>query len=143
MVLYIKDKLQMKKTFSFISILTVSMALIVGCSSEKTTYEDGVYSKESAFDERGWKSTLTLTVENGKIKEVDYDEVDNEGASKTTDAEYAKAMKDEEGVTPKEAFEKLEKELISSQDIDEVDAVSGATTSSEVFKKLTKDALGL
>lgn len=132
----------MNKRFSFILALTVLTALIVGCSSGKT-YENGVHSRESEFDERGWKSTLTITVENGKIKQVVYDEVDNEGVSKTTDAEYAKAMKEEEGVTPKETFEKLEKELISSQDIDEVDAVSGATTSSEVFKKLAKGALKL
>ena len=52
-------------------------------------------------------------------------------------------MKEEEGVTPKETFEKLAEELISSQDIDEVDAVSGATTSSEIFKTLVKDALAL
>ena len=132
----------MNKRFSFILALTVLTALIVGCSSGKT-YENGVHSRESEFDERGWKSTLTITVENGKIKQVVYDEGDNEGVSKTTDAEYAKAMKEEEGVTPKETFEKLEKELISSQDIDEVDAVSGATTSSEVFKKLAKGALKL
>lgn len=132
----------MKNKFSYILSLTILIALISACSSSKT-YNDGTHYRESNFDKRGWKSTLTLTIKNGKISEVSYDEVDNQGVSKTTNPEYAQAMKDKEGITPKEAFKKLETQLISNQDINKVDAVSGATTSSEMFKKLTKDALGL
>lgn len=132
----------MKKRISFIPLLTLLVALLAGCGGGKT-YEDGTHYRESEFDERGWKSTLTLTVKNGKISEVTYDEVDNKGISKTTNPEYAQAMKEEEGVTPQEAFNTLSKELLSTQDINEVDAVSGATTSSELFKKLVEDAIAV
>ena len=52
-------------------------------------------------------------------------------------------MKKETGISPEEAFQKLEKELKSSQDVDKVDVVSGATSSSNEFKSLAKEALGL
>lgn len=132
----------MKKKFSFI-LLTVSMILVVGCTGGKANYEDGLHSEEAEIDDRGWKSTITITVENGKIQEVNYDEVNEEGVSKTKDAEYGALMKEEAGITPREAFKELEEALKSSQDVDEVDVVSGATTSSEVFKSLVKDALEL
>lgn len=139
----IKEGLQMKKTFSFILALTVLMALVVGCISGEANYENGVHSEETGLDDKGWKSTITITVENGKIQEVNYDEVNEEGVSKTKDAEYGALMKEEAGITPREAFKELEEALKSSQDVDEVDVVSGATTSSEVFKSLVKDALEL
>lgn len=138
----IKGGLKMKKKFSFI-LLTVSMILVVGCTGGKANYEDGLHSEEAEIDDRGWKSTITITVVDGKIKEVDYDEVNEEGISKTKDTEYAELMKKETGISPEEAFQKLEKELKLSQDVDKVDVVSGATSSSNEFKSLAKEALGL
>lgn len=133
----------MKKKFSFIIVLTFLMTLIVGCNSSKANYEDGLHTKEAEVDDKGWKSTITITIVNGKIQEVDYDEVNEEGVSKTENAEYEESMKEETGISPKEAFQELEKGLKSSQDVDKVDVVSGATSSSEQFKSLAKDALGL
>ena len=131
----------MKKKFSFI-LFAISMIQIVGCNGGKANYPDGSHSHKTDIDERGWKSTITITVVDGKIKEVYYDEVNEEGVSKTKIAEYGEEMKKETGISPEEAFQKLEEGLKSSQNVDKVDAISGATSSSTEFKSLAKEALG-
>lgn len=131
----------MKKIVSLVLIFTMVMTIAIGCSDNKAELADGVYSAEGEFDERGWKSTITITVENGKIEDVDYDEVTEDGSKKSEDDEYAQSMKGVSGVTPEEAYEQLEDALESSQNVDKVDAVSGATSSSEQFKNLANEAL--
>ena len=50
-------------------------------------------------------------------------------------------MKQTTGISPKEAYEKLEKSLLKTQNFEKVDTVSGATYSSENFIKLLKKSL--
>ncbi len=50
-------------------------------------------------------------------------------------------MEGASGVSPENAYEQLEDSLIKTQDPDKIDGVSGATSSSESFKKLAKEAL--
>ncbi|MBC8589616.1 FMN-binding protein [Wansuia hejianensis] len=45
------------------------------------------------------------------------------------------------GTTPAKAYEQLEDALVKTQNPDEIDAVSGATGTSEGFKALAKEAL--
>lgn len=133
----------MKKILSLILVLAMIMTVAIGCTEENNgaKFEDGVYTAEGEPDERGWKSIITITVEDGEIKEVDYDEINDDGLYKSEDEEYEEAMKSASGVSPEEAYEQLEDALESTQDVDEVDAVAGATGSSEMFKELAKEAL--
>ena len=131
----------MKKIISLVLIFTMVITVAIGCTNDKAELADGVYSAEGEFDERGWKSIITISVEDGKIEDVDYDEVTEDGAKKSEDDEYAESMKAVSGVTPEEAYEMLEDSLESSQNVDKVDAVSGATSSSEQFKNLANEAL--
>lgn len=119
------------------------MTIAIGCSTgdSKAKFEDGVYNAEGDPDERGWKSIITITVEDSKIEDVDYDEINDDGLYKSEDEEYAESMKSATGVAPEEAYEQLEDSLESSQDIDKVDGVAGATGSSEKFKQVAKEAL--
>lgn len=132
----------MKKFLSISLVFILTLGILVGCTEKSTVeYEDGTFNVELEADERGWKPILEITVENGKITEVNYDEVNEEGVLKSTDEEYAESMKGVSGVSPAEAYELLEKDLIDKQDVDKVDMVSGATTSSENFKELVNEAL--
>lgn len=131
----------MKKALSLVLIIAMVMTIVIGCSSDKVEFEDGVYSAEGAIDDKGWKPTIIITVEDGKIEDVDYDEVSEDGSKKSDDDEYAKSMKAVSGISPEEAYEQLEDDLESSQTVDKVDAVSGATGSSEQFKNLANEAL--
>ncbi len=57
--------------------------MVVGCQqSSEVKYEDGNFTAESEADERGWKSVIEIEVEDGKIVEVDYDEINEEGQKK-------------------------------------------------------------
>lgn len=96
-------------------------------TDDKAMLKDGTYKAESAFDERGWKVVHTITVADGKLK--------------ADDEEYNKNMKAKSGVSSKEATEKLNSQLVEKQNLDDVEVVSGATHTSENFKKSTEALL--
>lgn len=131
----------MKKFFAMGLVLIIVLTTVVGCTSNEAQYKDGTYTAESEPDDRGWNSAIEIVVENGKITSVDYDEFNEEGARKSEDEEYAASMKAVSGVAPAEAYELMENALIKRQNVDEVELVSGATSSSEMFKTLFKEAL--
>ena len=133
----------MNKKLSLVLVVVLALSVLtVGCGKKSdVAYKDGTYRSESQVDDRGWKSTIEIEVEEGKIVNVDYEEVNEEGLKKSEDEEYAETMKSTSGVSPAEAYEQLEEALVKSQNPEDVDAVSGATTSSETFKELAKEAL--
>lgn len=148
----------MRKFFTVILAVLLITALVTGCGqkkpqeqapqeqagpeSEAVSYEDGVYYAEAAdFDDHGWKAMVTVIVEGGKISNVFFDEINKEDMLKSFDPEYAANMKDKSGATPLDAYNNLQQSLVSKQNPDNVDAVTGATHSSDTFKDLAKKAL--
>lgn len=145
----------MKKLISGSLIIFLAITLISGCSSEsqdadistdktqeQSLYKDGIYNAEAEdYDDHGWKAVVTVIVENGRISNVFFDEIDENGNLKTFEAEYARKMREKSGVSPLKAFHALEESLIDTQNIEELDAVSGATHSSNTFKDLVTKAL--
>ena len=131
-----------KRILSLVAATMLSVAVLAGCGSKEEGMKDGKYEVEAAAaDKNGYKSTLTLEVKDGKIVAADYDEISTEGASKQSDAEYNKKMKEFGKVTnPEEAFPALEKAIVEKQSA-EVDAFTGATSSSNNFKKLAAKAI--
>jgi major membrane immunogen (membrane-anchored lipoprotein) len=98
-------------------------------------------SSEADFDERGWKATVSVTYENGKITSVMYDYVDKDGNKKRDNEEYNKSMKEVSGVSSLEASQALEASLVNSQNPEKIDVVTGATSSSTKFIELAKNAI--
>ncbi|HUX20349.1 MAG TPA: FMN-binding protein [Spirochaetia bacterium] len=94
-----------------------------------------------SFDSHGWKGQIAVTFTDNKITAVTYDEVNKDKVLKTKDAAYAKNMSAKTNITPAEAYSKLEKELISTQDPTKVDAVTGATEGSHTFVELATQAI--
>lgn len=132
----------MKKMLIVTLVLVLSVSILVGCQqSEKIKYKDGDYNTESDVDENGWKGKIDITVKDGKIDKVDYNEFDEKGNKKTEDLEYSENMENSSGIMPKDAFEQLEEALINTQNPDKIDAVAGATSSSEQFKELAEESL--
>jgi major membrane immunogen (membrane-anchored lipoprotein) len=159
----------MKKLIAVITSILLILTMVSGCTRNENTPEtppttetppadntpvtppaeeggeggftDGTFNAEGEADERGWKPKIEIVVENGEITEANYDEVNEEGNLKSEDQEYAKSMSGQSGVTPAEAYQQLEDSLIETQDPDQVDTVSGATSSSDKFIELAKEAL--
>lgn len=105
-------------------------------------YTDGTYKVEAKeFDENGWKEHVELVIKDGKISEVTYDAVDKDGKLKTADATYKEKMQAASKTYPEKYTKELADQLIKTQNVNEVEVVTGATHSSENFKKLAEEAL--
>lgn len=105
------------------------------------TYEDGTYTGETEFDERGWKGVVEITVEDSSITEVNYDEVNEENEKKSEQEEYNQNWKAKTDINAEEAFPGYEDALIETQDIEEVDVITGATDTHSKFVKSVENAL--
>ncbi|MEG0691616.1 MAG: FMN-binding protein [Oscillospiraceae bacterium] len=129
----------MKKFLCLTVAVALAGAMFVGCSSKGM--KDGTYKAEfSTADSHGWTDYVEVTVSGEKITAVDFDSVNAEGLKKSADEAYNKMMKDTGSATwPSDFFPKLEENLIKAQGADKVDAVAGATDSSNSLKKLAKE----
>lgn len=97
--------------------------------------QDGAYSlAEKNIGSTGWKVIMDITVEDGKITAADYNYLNAEDQLKTDDDEYQELMKDQSGTGPQDYIPALNENLIQTQDAADVDIVTGATHSAEVFK---------
>ena len=97
-------------------------------------YKDGTYQLETLNYDHGYHQVYTLTIKNGKISDLKYDQVNKKGQSKTQNASYEKQMKKYSKVGPKEYIKKLRKEFLDNDgDMEKVQVVSGATESSNDF----------
>lgn len=100
--------------------------------------QDGTYTLEEKNYNNGYRTVFSIEVEDGKITKSDFDNVDEDGNSKKDDEEYNEAMEDESGVGPDEYIDTLNDELVKTMGEEDaapgdVEAVSGATHSSETF----------
>ena len=76
-----------------------------------------------------------ITVVDGKITESTFDNVNEAGVKKSEDAEYQANMAEKVGVGPADYFPQLNNQLIETQDPEAVEVVTGATSSTDTFKK--------
>ncbi len=103
---------------------------------------DGVYkAAEPEFNEHGWKAMVNLTVKDGIITAVKYDEINKEGTYKSKDEAYLQQYKDVTKADMLEKINQLETSLVNAQSVGVVDAVSGATYASYSFQSLVQKAL--
>lgn len=152
--------MKMKKVLTGLVLFGASLALVAcGNSSSDTkssseapattmeametmaAWKDGTYTGESDFDERGWKVVHSITIKDGMITESAFGYADKDGKMKADNEEYNKSMKEKSGVSSKEATEKLNAQLVETQNVDDVEVVSGATHSSDNFIVATKALL--
>lgn len=121
--------------------------ILVGCPAPETDALADVPSVVRASDERderGWQAQIVITIENGDIVAVDYDEFDEDGMRKSLDEEYAERWADQDpDMHPALAFKQLEAQLVDGDAVEEIDVVTGATGSSHRFKEVAEDAISL
>lgn len=131
----------MKKTiFSLLFISLLTNSLFIGCA--KKTLQDGIYTAEDVtYDAHGWKAYVTITISNGKIIDTKFEYLSEEGTSKSENTSYAEKMATETGITPNEYMTKYSKQLIDKQNLEEIEVISGATTSQKDFKALATAAI--
>jgi major membrane immunogen (membrane-anchored lipoprotein) len=133
----------MMKLFYGATLLLFAL-LLVGCGSDEGSFpkEDAdTVVVETDYDEHGWKGKLAVTFDGNVISDVEYDEFNQQGKAKSKDQDYEDRMVPVSGISPAEAFDELEASLEEAQDPEAMDAVTGATQSSDWFVELAERAL--
>ena len=101
---------------------------------------DGRYIGESPYDAYDYKHIIIIEIKDEKIIFDDYNEIHRNGKGKEEDTLYCVEMSIT-GTTPAIAYPQMEKSLITNQNIQAVDGVSGATASRYRFRYATMIAL--
>lgn len=129
-----------KKVIALLSSVILTAGMLVGCGSKGM--KDGTYKSEfDSFDNHGWKGQVEITVANGKITDTKFDYVNEAGDLKSKDADYQVTMTNASGIGPVEFSTQYAKALVEKQDSEAVDTITGATTSGDDFKTLSKAAI--
>ena len=125
--------------------LAILSLIISGCGGEEkpapkpaqnkidlSNAKDGIYTVESSLDDKLGKSVLTITIKDKKIVAADFEGYDLFGNVKGEDygsltgkdsADYKKAQ------VAVSAIKKYPAQLVETQDLSKVDAISGASIS--------------
>lgn len=125
------------KKYIFSGLLCIAIAFcLCGCSSG-SKMKDGFYTAEMSDFSHGWKEYLCIMVKNDTIVYAEFNAKDPSGFIKAWDNAYMKNMVSVSGTYPNEYTRNYVSQLINTQNPDEVDAISGASTSGGNFLKLS------
>lgn len=129
----------MKRVLSLALICVLIMSL-TACS-EKTELQDGYYTAQASEFNHGWKEYITIMVKGGSIVSVEYNAENARGFIKSWDNAYMQTMLHSNGTYPNEYTRYYAGQLLEDQNEDEIDALTGATSSYTSFQKLSKAVL--
>lgn len=127
------------KTNIFILSLFVILFL-TGCSGFNYL-KDGYYTAEMSEFSHGWKEYLLIQVKDGSIVSAEFNAKDENGFIKAWDNSYMKNMSIVQDTYPNKYTREYVLQLLEEQSDIQVDAISGATTSGNNFKKLVQAVL--
>lgn len=126
----------MKPMVSFVLCLLLVFPLS-GCGRE-TTLQDGYYTAQAAEFSHGWKEYITIMVKGGSIVSVEYNAQNPSGFIKSWDNGYMQNMLHSSGTYPNEYTRYYAGQLLKGQGQEEIDALTGATSSYGSFQKLSE-----
>lgn len=110
-------------------------------SVDFSTLVDGDYKVEfDSYDSHGYKPTLELSIANGEVTAISYEEFGEDGSPKSEDETYKEEMLAHSTTYPAESYAALEEQVLNNQSAT-VDTVSGATASTKTFQALLSYAL--
>ena len=128
----------MKRIWSLILVLLFLVSL-TACT-EKTCLQDCYYTAQAAEFNHGWKEYITIMVKDNSIVSVEYNAENASGFIKSWDNAYMQTMLHSNGTYPNEYTRNYASQLLSNQQ-EEIDALTGATSSYNSFKKLAAAVL--
>lgn len=124
----------MKRILSIVLIL-VFMLSLTACG-EQTGLQDGYYTAQASEFSHGWKEYITIMVKGGSIVSVEYNAENASGFIKSWDNAYMQTMLHSTGTYPNEYTRYYAGQLLEGQGEEEIDALSGASSSWGSFQKL-------
>ena len=128
------------KRVVFVVLMVCFLGVLPGCGSQNKM-ENGYYTAEMSDFSHGWKEYVCIFVKNNTIVSIEFNAKNASGFIKAWDNAYMENMKPVSGTYPNEYTRLYGSRLLESQDIEEVDVVSGATSSGGNFYKLVNAAV--
>jgi major membrane immunogen (membrane-anchored lipoprotein) len=138
-----------KKFLLFFGMLCFSVCAFTGCGSKN--YADGTYTGQSSVYESDDSNgngygVVTLTIKDNAVTECTYETYEPDGTLKDSDygmqdGEIANRDYYNKAQKAIVACEKYANQLVETNDVGEVDAITGATINYNNFKEAVKDAL--
>ena len=110
--------------------------LLQGCGSQPKM-QDGFYSAEMSGYSHGWKEYVCIMVKDSKIVYTEFNAKDPSGYIKAWDNAYMRNMLAGSDTYPNDYTRSYVAQLISAQNPEEVDTVTGASHSGSNFAKLS------
>lgn len=127
-----------KKALLLLLLCTALFAC--GCSSG-SKMKDGFYTAEMSGYSYGWKEYLCIMVKNGTVIYAEFNAKNPSGYIKSWDNTYMETMLTVNGTYPNEYTRNYVSQLLETQDPEAIDAISGASSSADNFKKLAEAAV--
>ncbi|MCI8668718.1 MAG: FMN-binding protein [Lachnospiraceae bacterium] len=124
----------MKRMLS-VAFILAGMMLLTACG-EQTGLQDGYYTAQAKEFHHGWKEYITIMVKGGNIVSVEYNAENASGFIKSWDSSYMQTMLHNTGTYPNQYTRYYAGQLLDGQGEEEIDALTGATTSYGSFQKL-------
>ncbi len=125
----------MKQVFRRTWILLFMILLLAGCGKNEEL-QDGYYTAQASEYNFGWKEYVTIMVKGGQIVSVEYNAENASGFIKSWDNAYMQNMLHSNGTYPNEYTRYYAGEFLEKQGKEEIDALSGATSSYGSFQML-------
>ena len=130
----------MKRLLTFTLIFLLLVLPLTACS-EKTELQDGYYTAQAKDFSHGWKEYITIMVKGGSIVSVEYNAENASGFIKSWDSAYMQTMLHSNGTYPNEYTRYYASQLLEGRRDDDIDAISGASSSYGSFLKLSEAVL--
>ncbi|MEY8358040.1 FMN-binding protein [Anaerotruncus colihominis] len=112
-----------------------------GCGKRTDSLKDGYYTAQMAEYSHGWKEFVTLCVSNGELVSVEYNAKNASGYIKSWDMAYMRQMNSIAGTYPNQYTRTYADSFLQSGDVNQIDAIAGASSSYKTFTKLAASAL--
>lgn len=130
----------MKRLLTFTLIFLLLVLPLTACR-EETELQDGYYTAQAKDFSHGWKEYITIMVKGGSIVSVEYNAENASGFIKSWDSAYMQTMLHSNGTYPNEYTRYYANQLLEGRRDDDIDALSGATSSYGSFQKLSEAVL--
>lgn len=130
----------MKRIFVMLLSLLLLTPLLTACGDQEGL-QDGYYTAQASEFSHGWKEYITIWVKGGNIVSVEYNAENASGFIKSWDNTYMQNMLQITGTYPNEYTRYYANQLLEDQGEEDIDALSGASSSHGSFQILSQAVL--
>lgn len=130
----------MKRIFVMLLSLLLLTPLLTACGDQEGL-QDGYYTAQASEFSHGWKEYITILVKGGNIVSVEYNAENASGFIKSWDNTYMQNMLQITGTYPNVYTRYYANQLLEGQCEEDIDALSGASSSHGSFQILSQAVL--